>query len=53
MDSHLSEYLCGFCKGYGTQHYLILMVEKWRKALDIRNLTGALLTDLRFWFPQS
>ena len=46
MDSYLSKYLCGFRKGYSTQHCLILMLEKWRKALDKRNLAGALTTDL-------
>ena len=46
MDFYLSEYLCCFRKGYSTHHCLILMLEKWRKALDKRNLAGALLTDL-------
>ena len=46
MNNHLSDYLCGFRKSYNTQHCLILMIEKWRKALDTQNLAGALLTDL-------
>ena len=46
MNNHLSNYLCGFRKGYNTQHCLILMIEKWRKALDKRDIAGALLTDL-------
>ena len=46
MDFYLSEYLCGFRKGYSTQHCLILMLEKWRKALDNHNHAGALLSDL-------
>ena len=46
MNNHLSNYLCGFRKGYNTQHCLIVMLEKWRKALDKRNIAGALLTDL-------
>ena len=46
MDSCLSGYLCGFREGYSTQHCFILMLEKWRKDLDKRNLAGALLTDL-------
>ena len=46
MESYLSKYLCGFRKGYSTQHCLKLMFEKWRKALDKRNLAGALTTDL-------
>ena len=46
IDKFLSPYLCGFRKGYSTQHSLIVMLEKWRKALDNGKLAGALLTDL-------
>ena len=46
MDNHLSHFLCGFRKGYSTQHCLMIMLEKWRKALDKRNIAGAFLTDL-------
>ena len=46
MDNHLSKYLCGFRKGHNTQHCLVNMLEKWRKALDNHNIAGALLTDL-------
>ena len=46
MESYLSKYLCDFRKGYITQHCLILMLEKWRKALDKRNLAAALTRDL-------
>ena len=38
---------CGFRKGYyNTQSCLIIMLEKWRKALDKWNIAGGLLTDL-------
>ena len=46
MDNHLSKYLCGFRKGYSTQHCLMVMLEKFRKALDKNMIAGALLTDL-------
>ena len=46
IDKFLSLYLCGFRKGYSTQHSLTVMLEKWRKALDNGKLAGALLTDL-------
>lgn len=46
MSPYLSNYLCAFRKGYSTQYCLLAMLEKWRKALDNRNLAGALLTDL-------
>ena len=46
MNNHLSHYLCGFRKSYNTQHCLMAMLEKWRIAMDKRNIGGALLTDL-------
>ena len=46
IDNHLSKYLYGFRKGNSTQQCLILMLEKWKKALDNHNVAGALLTDL-------
>ena len=46
IEKYLSPYLCGFRKGYSTQYSLIVMIKKWRKALDNGKLAGALLTDL-------
>ena len=46
INNYLSDYLCGFRKGYNTQACLIAMLEKWKKALDKGNNAGALLTDL-------
>ena len=46
MKDRLSIYLCGFRKGMRAQNCLLLMVEKWRKSLDIRSKCGVLLTDL-------
>ena len=31
MRCKLSLYLCGFRKGYSTQHCLIIMLERWKK----------------------
>ena len=45
IDNHLSKCLCGFRKGYRCQQCLILMLGKWKKALDNHNMAGALLTD--------
>ena len=39
-------YLCGFRKGFSTQHCLTVMLECWKKAIDKGKLAGALLTDL-------
>ena len=46
MDNKLSSYLCGFRKGYSTQYCLLVMLERFKKALDNKNKFGALLTDL-------
>ena len=46
MNDKLSPYLCGFRKGYNTQYYLMIMLEKWKKAIDNKKVAGALLTDL-------
>ena len=46
MENILSPYLCGFRKGYSTQYCLIVMLERFKKALDNNNKFGALLTDL-------
>ena len=42
----LSKHQCGFRKNHSSQHSLILMLEKWRKSVDRREFSGALLTDL-------
>ena len=45
FDNILSKYQCGFRKDHGTQHYLLVMLEEWKKALDNKEGFGALLTD--------
>ena len=37
MSDKLSPYLRGFRKGYNTQYCLMVMLEKWKKALDKRS----------------
>ena len=46
MKQHLSQYLCGFREGYNSEYCLMLMLEKWKRSLDKKNIAGALLTDL-------
>ena len=46
LEDKLSTLQCGFRKGYSTQHCLIVMLEKWKQAIDKGNATGALLSDL-------
>ena len=34
------------CKGYSAQYCLMIMLERWNKALDNKKIAGAILTDL-------
>ena len=46
VESFLSKYQCGFRKGYRTQHCLLFVLEKWKRAADNGKVYGILLTDL-------
>ena len=40
------KYQCGFCKGFSTQHALLVMTEKMEIARDNKEFCTAILTDL-------
>ena len=46
FEEILSKFQCGFRKDFSTQHCLLLMLEKWKRAVDNDKVFGALLTDL-------
>ena len=48
FDKILSKYLCGFRKGFSTQHCLLTLIEMLRKIIDCEGwgVSAALLTDL-------
>ena len=46
MESFFLKYQCGFRKGYITQHCLLFMLEKWKRAVDNGKVFGIWLTDL-------
>ena len=46
FDSFLSKYQCGFRRGCNAQHWLITLIEKWKKSIDNGGAFGALFTDL-------
>ena len=46
FDNMLLKYQCEFRKGLGTQHCLLLMLEKWRKVVDNEEAFAAFSTDL-------
>ena len=46
VETKLSPYLCGYRKGYSTQHALLSMLEKWKESLDKGGYGGGILMDL-------
>ena len=46
VDKYLSPSLFGFRKGFSTEYCLIVMLEKWKKAMDQGKFAGSFLTDL-------
>ena len=46
FDNIFSKFQCGFRKGFSAQHCLLLMIDKWKKAVDNNKVFGAILTDL-------
>ena len=46
MEGKLSKYLRSFRKSHGTQHLLLTMLEKWKKAVDNGGYLSALFLDL-------
>ncbi len=46
IDKYLSIHLCGYRKGYSTQHALIKLLERWKCSLDKKGFAGAVLMDL-------
>ena len=46
MIDKLAQSLTGFKKSHGTQNSLILMLEKWKRALDKGEYVSALFMDL-------
>ena len=39
-------HVCGYRKGFSTQHALLSLIEKWKKVLDNKRYVGAILMDL-------
>ena len=46
MEDKLSKCLAGFRKSQGTQHLLVTMLEKWKKAVDKGEYVSVLFMDL-------
>ena len=46
MKDKLSNILTGFRKGHSAQRSLLMMIEKWNRALDENMKVGAIFMDL-------
>ena len=46
FEKKLLEFQRGFRKGFSTQYCLLLMLEKWIRPVDIKNVFKALRNDL-------
>ena len=46
MCDKLSKYIAGFRKCHGTQHLLLVMLEKWKKSLDKGENVCTIFMDL-------
>ena len=46
LETTLSSSQCGLRKGYSAQHCLLVIIEKFKEAVDNGNEFGALLADL-------
>ena len=46
FDNKLSKFECGLWKGYGTNHCILLMIEKCKKAVINKKVLGALLSHI-------
>ena len=46
VENKLSQYLCGFRKGYNTQHALLRLIDKLNKSVDKTEKIGIFMMDL-------
>ncbi|XP_047141007.1 uncharacterized protein LOC124816047 [Hydra vulgaris] len=46
MKPKFEKILCGFRRGYSTQHTLIFLLNKWHKGINNGGIIGTLLIDL-------
>ena len=46
FQDKFSDLLCGFRKGFSTQHALFKLLQKWQSCLDKKGIVGTILIDL-------
>ena len=45
-EDKISNYVAGFRKSHGTQHSLVIMLERWKQAIDKREYISVMYMDL-------
>ena len=46
IENKISQYLCGFRKGYNTQHALLRLMDKLNRSIDKKEKVGLFMMDL-------
>ena len=46
IEKYFTPFLCGFRKGFNTQHALMALIEKWKQSLDEKGYAGGIPMDL-------
>ena len=46
MEDKISNYVTKFRKSYGTQHSLVIMLERWKQAIDKGEYISVMYMDL-------
>ena len=46
MEDKISNYVTGFRKSHGTQHSLVIMLERWKQAIDKGEYISVMYMDL-------
>ena len=47
MENKISKCVTGFRKSHGTQHYLIVMLEKWKYVIENRKYVSRIYGSLK------
>ena len=46
MEDKISNYVTGFRKSHGTQHSLVIMLERWKQATDKGEYISVMYMDI-------
>ena len=46
MENKISNYVNGFCKSHGTHHSIVIMIQRWKQAIDKGEYISIMYIDL-------